>query len=114
MMSSQRTTSKAVFAPRCLNQIQVNPGPPSTGQVLEIQACSASLSRENLLKFPHLAAIQHNNCMYLAHHLLTLGHHFKAHLPQQYSMGVATFVDLVPGFRKLGNIAVSTASSSVS
>ncbi|XP_075878604.1 centromere/kinetochore protein zw10 homolog [Nelusetta ayraudi] len=58
--------------------------------------------KENLLKFPHLAAIQHNNCMYLAHHLLTLGHHFKAHLPQQYSMGVATFVDLVPGFRKLG------------
>lgn len=62
----------------------------------------AALSRENLLKFPHLAAIQHNNCMYLAHHLLTLGHHFKAHLPQQHSMGVATFVDLVPGFRKLG------------
>ncbi|KAK7907048.1 hypothetical protein WMY93_015660 [Mugilogobius chulae] len=37
--------------------------------------------KENLLKFPQLAAIQHNNCMYLAHHLLTLGHHFRAHLP---------------------------------
>uniref|UniRef100_A0A8C9Z5W1 Centromere/kinetochore protein zw10 homolog n=1 Tax=Sander lucioperca TaxID=283035 RepID=A0A8C9Z5W1_SANLU len=59
-------------------------------------------SRENLLKFPHLAAIQHNNCMYLAHHLLTLGHHFRAHLPQPLSEGVATFVDMVPGFRKLG------------
>lgn len=59
-------------------------------------------SRENLLKFPHLAAIQHNNCMYLAHHLLTLGHHFKAHLPQPHSEGVATFVDMVPGFRRLG------------
>uniref|UniRef100_A0A8D3A6U1 Centromere/kinetochore protein zw10 homolog n=1 Tax=Scophthalmus maximus TaxID=52904 RepID=A0A8D3A6U1_SCOMX len=46
--------------------------------------------KENLLKFPHLAAIQHNNCMYLAHHLLTL------------AGGVATFVDMVPGFRKLG------------
>uniref|UniRef100_A0A8C9Z3Q1 Centromere/kinetochore protein zw10 homolog n=1 Tax=Sander lucioperca TaxID=283035 RepID=A0A8C9Z3Q1_SANLU len=56
----------------------------------------------NLLKFPHLAAIQHNNCMYLAHHLLTLGHHFRAHLPQPLSEGVATFVDMVPGFRKLG------------
>lgn len=58
--------------------------------------------RENLLKFPHLAAIQHNNCMYLAHHLLTLGHYFRAHLPQPLNEGVATFVDMVPGFRKLG------------
>lgn len=58
--------------------------------------------KENLLKFPHLAAIQHNNCMFLAHHLLTLGHHFRAHLPQPLSEGVATFVDMVPGFRKLG------------
>ncbi|KAM7397519.1 hypothetical protein PAMA_005699 [Pampus argenteus] len=58
--------------------------------------------KENLLKFPHLAAIQHNNCMYLAHHLLTLGHHFRAQLPHPLSEGVATFVDMVPGFRKLG------------
>uniref|UniRef100_A0AAQ5XNZ5 Zw10 kinetochore protein n=1 Tax=Amphiprion ocellaris TaxID=80972 RepID=A0AAQ5XNZ5_AMPOC len=58
--------------------------------------------KENLLKFPHLAAIQHNNCMYLAHHLLTLGHHFRSHLPNPLSDGVATFVDMVPGFRKLG------------
>ncbi|XP_017275323.1 centromere/kinetochore protein zw10 homolog [Kryptolebias marmoratus] len=57
--------------------------------------------KENL-KLPQLAAIQHNNCMYLAHHLLTLGHHFRAHLPQPLREGVATFVDMVPGFRKLG------------
>uniref|UniRef100_A0A8C7MQF6 Centromere/kinetochore protein zw10 homolog n=1 Tax=Oncorhynchus kisutch TaxID=8019 RepID=A0A8C7MQF6_ONCKI len=56
----------------------------------------------NLLKFPHLAAIQHNNCMYIAHHLLTLGHQFSPHLPDPLSEGAATFVDLVPGFRKLG------------
>uniref|UniRef100_A0A672ZCT2 Centromere/kinetochore protein zw10 homolog n=1 Tax=Sphaeramia orbicularis TaxID=375764 RepID=A0A672ZCT2_9TELE len=58
--------------------------------------------KENLLRFPHLAAIQHNNCMYLAHYLLTLGHHFRAHLPEPLCEGVATFVDMVPGFRKLG------------
>ncbi|KAM9781301.1 centromere/kinetochore protein zw10 homolog isoform X2 [Syngnathus typhle] len=58
--------------------------------------------KENLLKFPHLAAIQHNNCMYLAHHLLTLGHHFRPHLPRPLSQGVTTFVDMVPAFRKLG------------
>ncbi|XP_033834174.1 centromere/kinetochore protein zw10 homolog [Periophthalmus magnuspinnatus] len=58
--------------------------------------------KENLLKFPHLAAIQYNNCMYLAHHLLTLGHHFRAHLPQPLSEGVGTFVDMVSTLRKLG------------
>lgn len=58
--------------------------------------------RENFLKFPQLAAIQHNNCMYLAHHLLTLGHHFNAHLPQMLSEGIGTYVDMVPTFRKLG------------
>ncbi|XP_068600829.1 centromere/kinetochore protein zw10 homolog [Brachionichthys hirsutus] len=58
--------------------------------------------KENLLKFPHLAAIQHNNCMFLAHHLLTLGHRFKAHLPKPHNEGISTFVDMVPGFRKLG------------
>ncbi|KAM9499014.1 centromere/kinetochore protein zw10 homolog isoform 2-T2 [Salvelinus alpinus] len=58
--------------------------------------------KENLLKFPHLAAIQHNNCMYIAHHLLTLGYQFSPRLPDPLSEGAATFVDLVPGFRKLG------------
>ncbi|MEQ2182437.1 hypothetical protein GOODEAATRI_022296, partial [Goodea atripinnis] len=58
---------------------------------VEMNFCHFTPSRENLLKFPHLAAVQHNNCMYLAHHLLTLGHHFRAHLPQPLSEGVATF-----------------------
>ncbi|XP_061448733.1 centromere/kinetochore protein zw10 homolog isoform X2 [Rhineura floridana] len=54
--------------------------------------------KENLQKLPQLAAIHHNNCMYIAHHLLTLGHQFQGRL----SDGSATFIDLVPGFRKLG------------
>ncbi|KAM3830416.1 centromere/kinetochore protein zw10 homolog isoform 1-T1 [Vipera latastei] len=54
--------------------------------------------KENLQKLPQLAAIHHNNCMYIAHHLLTMGHQFRSRL----SDGTATFVDLVPGFRKLG------------
>ncbi|KAH0623348.1 hypothetical protein JD844_031587, partial [Phrynosoma platyrhinos] len=53
--------------------------------------------KENLQKLPQLAAIHHNNCMYIAHHLLTLGHQFQGHLNDR----TATFVDLVPGFRKL-------------
>ncbi|KAJ6653941.1 hypothetical protein lerEdw1_007573 [Lerista edwardsae] len=54
--------------------------------------------KENLQKLPQLAAVHHNNCMYIAHHLLTLGHQFRGRL----SNGTVTFVDLVPGFRRLG------------
>ncbi|NWV33235.1 ZW10 protein, partial [Grantiella picta] len=59
-------------------------------------------SRENLQKLPQLAAIHHNNCMYIAHHLLTLGHQFRYRSTAVVSNGSATFVDLVPGFRRLG------------
>ncbi|NP_001131044.1 zw10 kinetochore protein S homeolog [Xenopus laevis] len=58
--------------------------------------------KENLQKLPQLSAIHHNNCMYIAHHLLTLGHQFRYHLPSPLSDGAATFVDMVPGFRRLG------------
>ncbi|XP_053942891.1 centromere/kinetochore protein zw10 homolog isoform X1 [Cuculus canorus] len=58
--------------------------------------------KENLQKLPQLAAIHHNNCMYIAHHLLTLGHQFRYHLNNILCDGVATFVDMVPGFRRLG------------
>ncbi|MBN3302540.1 ZW10 protein, partial [Amia calva] len=58
--------------------------------------------KENLQKLPQLAAIHHNNCMFIAHHLLTLGHQFRYHLPQPLCQGAATFIDLVPGFRRLG------------
>ncbi|NXT80866.1 ZW10 protein, partial [Zapornia atra] len=58
--------------------------------------------KENLQKFPQLAAIHHNNCMFIAHHLLTLGHQFRYRLTNILCDGAATFVDLVPGFRRLG------------
>ncbi|XP_007934793.1 centromere/kinetochore protein zw10 homolog [Orycteropus afer afer] len=58
--------------------------------------------KENLQKLPQLAAIHHNNCMYIAHHLLTLGHQFTLRLAPILCDGTTTFVDLVPGFRRLG------------
>ncbi|KAM4828257.1 centromere/kinetochore protein zw10 homolog isoform 2-T2 [Thomomys bottae] len=58
--------------------------------------------KENLQKLPQLAAIHHNNCMYIAHHLLTLGHQFRLRIAPILCDGTATFVDLVPGFRRLG------------
>ncbi|NXG01119.1 ZW10 protein, partial [Sakesphorus luctuosus] len=58
--------------------------------------------KESLQKFPQLAAIHHNNCMYLAHHLLTLGHQFRYCTANILSNEAASFVDLVPAFRRLG------------
>ncbi|NXM38269.1 ZW10 protein, partial [Gymnorhina tibicen] len=57
--------------------------------------------RENLQKLPQLAAIHYNNCMYIAHHLLTLGHQFR-YLSAVLSDCGGTFVDAVPDFKKLG------------
>ena len=51
---------------------------------------------------PQLAALHHNNCMYIAHHLLTLGHQFRPKLPEPLNQGVASFVDLVPVIRQMG------------
>ncbi|XP_065844545.1 centromere/kinetochore protein zw10 homolog [Oscarella lobularis] len=52
---------------------------------------------------PQLAAIFHNNCLYVSHHLKTLGHQFKRRLPPtMQSNFVATFVDFVPKVRRLG------------
>ncbi|KAK7505508.1 hypothetical protein BaRGS_00003253 [Batillaria attramentaria] len=53
----------------------------------------------SLANYPQLTALHHNNCMYLAHHLLTLGHQFRNSLPKDIS---ATFVDLIPEIRSLG------------
>ncbi|NXG16597.1 ZW10 protein, partial [Grallaria varia] len=58
--------------------------------------------KESLQKFPQLAAIHHNNCMYLAHHLLTLGHKYRYCTTNILSKEAASFVDLVPAFRRLG------------
>lgn len=66
----------------------------------------SSWARENLQKLPQLAAIHHNNCMYIAHHLLTLGHQFRYRSTGVLSNGAATFVDLVPGFRRLGKTSL--------
>ena len=53
-------------------------------------------------KLPQLSALHHNNCMYIAHHLLTLGHQFRSKLPEPLNQSVATFVDLVPTIRHMG------------
>lgn len=58
--------------------------------------------KRELQNLPQVAALHHNNCMYLAHHLLTLGHQFQSQLPKPLTMASVTFVDLVPKLRRLG------------
>ena len=40
--------------------------------------------------------------MYVAHHLITLGHQYRNKLPPPLSTGAATFIDMVPKIRRLG------------
>eukprot|EP00040_Diaphanoeca_grandis_P029833 m.175499 g.175499 ORF g.175499 m.175499 type:complete len:762 (-) comp31824_c0_seq1:356-2641(-) len=50
---------------------------------------------------PQLCAVFYNDCFYIAHHLLTLGHQFRNALPAA-ARPAATFVDMVPAFQELG------------
>ena len=45
------------------------------------------------------SALHYNNCMFISHHLMTLGHQFIKKLPSNIN---ATLVDLVPKIRRLG------------
>lgn len=55
--------------------------------------------RQSALQLPRNAALLHNNCMYVSHHLITLGHQFHASIPAKG----ATFIDFVPQLRKLAD-----------
>ncbi|XP_038044149.1 centromere/kinetochore protein zw10 homolog [Patiria miniata] len=59
--------------------------------------------RDSLQKLPQVCPLHHNNCMYIAHHLLTLGHQYRQSLPPPLCDGTSTFVDLIPVFRKLAS-----------
>ena len=61
-----------------------------------------SYHRSTIAGIPRVAAVQHNNCMFLAHHLITLGHQFHSHLPPPLNSSVTTFIDQVPIVRQLG------------
>ncbi|XP_013396329.1 centromere/kinetochore protein zw10 homolog [Lingula anatina] len=58
--------------------------------------------KDSLATLPQLTALHHNNCMYIAHHLITLGHQFRDRLADPLNQGLATFVDFVPKLRRLG------------
>ena len=49
----------------------------------------------------YIAAVYHNDCMYVAHHLMLLPHQFTAQLPPSLGPSV-NYVDLVPVLRRSG------------
>lgn len=56
--------------------------------------------KQSLEALPQFTALHYNNCMYISHHLMTLGHQFSKKLPNHIN---STFVDLVPKIRRLGS-----------
>ena len=65
------------------------------------RAVIPSINRQDLQTLPRLAAIFHNDCIYLAHACTTLGLEFPVK-----GTAICTFVDMVPVFRELGNGAM--------
>ena len=56
--------------------------------------------KRSVLQLPRNAAVLHNDCMYVSHHLITLGHQFRASIPVKVA---STFIDFVPQLRKLAD-----------
>lgn len=51
------------------------------------------------------ALLLHNDCMYVSHHLLTIGYQYKTKLPPPLNE-TATFVDMIAELRKIGETAL--------
>lgn len=51
---------------------------------------------------PQQVALFHNNCMYFAHHLMTLSHEYKDQIPTHLEKHNVTFVDLTLTLRAVG------------
>ncbi|GAB6021738.1 Centromere/kinetochore protein zw10 [Chamberlinius hualienensis] len=58
--------------------------------------------KDSIETMPLYAALFHNNCMYIAHHIMTIGPMYNNRLPPPFSKDIVTFVDLVPKIREGG------------
>lgn len=64
-----------------------------------------SCHKKVIAEIPRVAAVHHTNCLYIAHHLLTLGHQFQARLPPPLNSATSTFIDFIPKLQQLGEEA---------
>eukprot|EP00041_Stephanoeca_diplocostata_P023521 m.579649 g.579649 ORF g.579649 m.579649 type:complete len:793 (-) comp22315_c0_seq1:579-2957(-) len=70
--------------------------------VFDLYRAIVPMKHEDMFsQVPQLCAVFHNDCFYIAHHLLTMGHQHRHALPEALHTA-ATFVDMVPAFRELG------------
>ncbi|KAF8766750.1 centromere/kinetochore protein zw10 homolog [Argiope bruennichi] len=71
--------------------------------ICELYCCVVPTYHKNEIEnIPQQTAIFHNNCMFLAHQLCTLGSLYQSDFQTEITM---TFVDLVPEIKKLGSEA---------
>nr|CAB3268069.1 centromere/kinetochore protein zw10 homolog [Phallusia mammillata] len=61
-----------------------------------------NLHKDALEMLPQVSAIHHNNCHYIAHHLLTVGQQLSSRLPSVMKGLELTFTHHVTAIRKLG------------
>ncbi|XP_065654056.1 centromere/kinetochore protein zw10 homolog isoform X2 [Hydra vulgaris] len=74
----------------------------SCRDIFELYVNVVPIYHKESLKLPQLAALHYNNCMYLSHHCITLGHQFRSSLPGHLQSALTTFIDYVPVLRRCG------------
>jgi len=67
------------------------------------RAISIVYHQDSIEFIPNRAMLFYNDCIYIAHHLLTLGHHYQNKLRPPLDSTV-TFIDMVPIYRQLGQM----------
>ncbi|KAJ3409466.1 Centromere/kinetochore protein zw10 [Chytridiales sp. JEL 0842] len=67
------------------------------------RAIAPVVNADSIQNMPTRTIIFYNDCQYFAHHLLTLGYQCQPRMPKSIS-NVTTFLDLIPSFRKLGEM----------
>jgi centromere/kinetochore protein ZW10 len=72
------------------------------------RALVPTVHADALINEPRLSALCHNDCTYLAHHMLMLGHQYRDRLPPPLNRTMVGTVDLVPAFRQLGSRVLLT------
>nr|XP_002127662.1 centromere/kinetochore protein zw10 homolog [Ciona intestinalis] len=87
--SSDQTALKLVF---------------TTEQIFELYMAVVPIyHKEKLSSVPHITAVFHNDCWFLSHHLLTMGHQFTNKLKSKLDGKNLLFVQLVPRLRSIGD-----------
>jgi centromere/kinetochore protein ZW10 len=77
------------------------------------RAVVPTLYERDIVNDPRACMLYHNDCLYIAYHMLTIGHQYKHRLPAPLNR-TGTMVDMVPAFRDVGEKAlISYAKSQI-